>query len=142
MAKQDNMIQRQKAYSEEKVAYAKEVVDSMVDNGEAVTPYSVWRKSRLSKSFIYSNKEVADYIEKHRCEKKYNYRKYTTEDVREEYIEQLEKENAMLRKELAQYKQETLESLMNENQILKYRLQKFEILAKDGIIETPDDTKN
>lgn len=139
MAKHDNMVRRQKTYSIEKVAYAKEVVDVMIANGESVTPYSVWKKSRLSKSFIYTNQEVAEYIEEHRCEKKYNYRKYTADDVREEYIEQLEKENAMLKKELSNYKQETLESLMNENQILKHRLQKFEKLVEDGIINIPSD---
>lgn len=138
MAKYDNMIQRQKEYSEEKIAYAKEVVDTMIANSESVMPYSVWKKSRLSKSFIYTNKEVINCIEEHKCTKKYNYRKYTSEDVREEYIEQLEKEIAMLRKELSYYKQETLESLKNENQILKHRLQKYQDLEAQGLIQLPD----
>lgn len=38
------MVEAQKAYSEGKIKYAKEVIDMMVINGEAVTPYSVWKK--------------------------------------------------------------------------------------------------
>lgn len=41
MGKEDKMVEAQKAYSAEKVRYAKEVVDTMLENGESVTPYSV-----------------------------------------------------------------------------------------------------
>ena len=56
----------------------------------------------------------------------------------QERIEELEKENAKLRKELRYYKQASLETLLNENQLLKYRLQKFEELVNQGIIKLPE----
>lgn len=138
MANYDKMIEAQKAYSEEKVAYAKEVVDVMVEHGEAVTPYSVWKKSKLAKSFIYSNKEVAAYIEEHRSQKEYNYRKLTEPDVAQERIDYLEKEIAHLRKKLKMYKEASVEALLTENQLLKHRLKKYEELAVQGIIKLPE----
>ena len=136
--KEDKMIEAQKAYSQEKVTLLKEVVDMMVANGEAVTPYSVWKKSGLSKAFVYTNGEAKAYIDRYRSQKEYNVRKLTTQDVMAERIEELEKENARLRKELRYYKQASLEILMNENQLLKYRLEKFEALEKKGIIKFPE----
>ena len=132
------MIEAQKAYSEEKVKLLKEVVDMMIANGEAVTPYSVYKKSGLSKAFVYTNGEAKAYIDQHRSQKEYNVRKLTTQDVMQERIEELEKENAKLRKELRYYKQASLETLLNENQLLKYRLQKFEELVNQGIIKLPE----
>lgn len=138
MARQDKMIEVQKQESAKKVAYAKQVVDMMIENGEAVTPYSVYKKSNLSKAFIYTNEEVQTYIAEHRSEKKYNYRKYTPEDVAQERIAELEREVEMLRKALARYKKETMESLMNQNQILKYKLARYEELEVKGLISFPD----
>lgn len=136
--KEDKMIEAQKAYSEEKVKLLKEVVDMMIANGEAVTPYSVYKKSGLSKAFVYTNGEAKAYIDQHRSQKEYNVRKLTTQDVMAERIEELEKENAKLRKELRYYKQASLETLLNENQLLKYRLEKFEALANQGVINLPE----
>lgn len=138
MGKEDKMIEAQKAYSEEKVKLLKEVVDMMIANGEAVTPYSVYKKSGLSKAFVYTNGEAKAYIDQHRSQKEYNVRKLTTKDIMAERIEELEKENAKLRKELRYYKQASLETLLNENQLLKYRLQKFEELVNQGIIKLPE----
>ncbi len=81
VGKEDKMVEAQKAYSQEKVKYAREVVDTMIENGEVVTPYSVWKKSGLSKDFIYTNEEVKAYISKHRSEKEYNYRQLTQCDL-------------------------------------------------------------
>ena len=136
--KEDKMIEAQKAYSEEKVKLLKEVVDMMIANNEAVTPYSVYKKSGLSKAFVYTNGEAKAYIDQHRSEKQYNIRKLTTQDVMQERIEELERENAKLRRELRYYKQASLETLLNENQLLKYRLQKFEELVNQGIIKLPE----
>ena len=138
MGKEDKMIEAQKAYSEEKVKLLKEVVDMMIANNEAVTPYSVYKKSGLSKAFVYTNGEAKAYIDQHRSQKEYNVRKLTTQDVMQERIEELEKENAKLRKELRYYKQANLETLLNENQLLKYRLQKFEELVSQGVINFPE----
>lgn len=139
MAKTDKMIEVQKQESAKKVAFAKQIVDMMIENGEAVTPYTVHKKSNLSKAFIYTNEEIQSYIAEHRSEKKYNYRKYTPEDVKQERIQELEKEVEMLRKALSYYKQETMESLINQNQILKYQLEKYEKLVEDGIIVIPEE---
>lgn len=136
--KEDKMIEAQKAYSEEKVKLLKEVVDMMIANNEAVTPYSVMKKSGLSKAFIYTNGQAKAYIDQHRSQKEYNVRKLTTQDVMQERIEELEKENARLRKELKFYKDTSFEMLLNENQLLKYRLQKFEALANQGLIKLPE----
>lgn len=136
--KEDKMIEAQKAYSEEKVKLLKEVVDMMVANNEAVTPYSVMKKSGLSKAFIYTNGQAKAYIDQHRSQKEYNVRKLTTQDVMQERIEELEKENARLRKELKFYKDTSFEMLLNENQLLKYRLEKFEALANQGVINLPE----
>lgn len=141
MAKQDKMIEAQKEMSQEKVRYAKEVIDLMRENGETITAYTLQKKSKLSKSFIYNNAEVMEYLNQFRSEKKYNYKKYTPETASDELIEQLQRENAMLRKELSYYKDATLKELIDENQILKYRLRKFESLVAQGIIELPEDIK-
>lgn len=129
MAKEDRMIEARKEYSAKKVTYAKMVVDVMVKNKEAVTPYTVWKKSHLSKNFIYNNPEVKAYIARHRTRKsKYNLRKmskddtFFVDDAVKERIAHLEKTNAALRKELNFYKKTTLENLKNENQILQYQL--------------------
>lgn len=136
MSKEENMIKTQKKMSAEKVAYAKDIVDSMIKKGEAVTPYSVWKKSHLSKAFIYSNEEVKKYIEAHRSEKKYNYRSYDKRDVLEEKITYLERENSLLRKDLQIFRDSTIEYLANENQLLRHRLQKYEeLLREKGVIE-------
>lgn len=142
MAKQDKMIQAQKELSQEKVRYAKEVIDLMRENGETITAYTLQKKSKLSKSFIYNNEEVMEYLNQFRSEKKYNYKKYTIEDSKDGLIEQLQRENAMLRKELSYYRDATLKDLIDENQILKYRLRKFENLVAQGIIELPEDMKS
>lgn len=138
MGKEDKMVEAQRAYSAEKVKLLKEVVDMMLANGEAVTPYSVWKKSGLSKAFVYTNGEAKAYIDQNRSEKQYNIRKLTTQDVMMERIEYLEQENANLRKELKYYKSNTIQMLVNENQLLKYRLEKFEKLERQGIIKLPE----
>lgn len=137
MAKHDAMVEAQKKYSEEKVKYAKEVIDMMVAEGEAVTPYAVIKKSKLAKSFIYTNEEIMAYIQQFRSEKKYNYSKFTEEDAYYERIQLLERENTELRKQLKFYKQESMESLLFENQLLRHRLRKYEELEAQGLISLP-----
>lgn len=139
MAKEEAMIKAQKEESQKKIKYAKEVVDIMVEEGEIVTPYTVWKKSKLSKGFIYTNEEVKTYIEQFRSEKKYNYRKYTIEDVLEQRVEDLEKENAYLRKKLKQLQSQTIEDLITQNQVLQKRLSMYDDLVKQGIIKLPEE---
>lgn len=134
MGKEEKMIEAQKLESAKKVEYTKKVVDEMMEQGIAVTPYTVWKRSGLSKGFIYTNEEVKTYIEEHRSEKKYNYRAYTPQDILYEKVEQLEKENTYLKRMLRQMELESYEALLIQNQILKSKLEKYESLISKGII--------
>lgn len=138
MGKEEKMIEAQKLESAKKVEYTKKVVDEMIEQGIAVTPYTVWKRSGLSKGFIYTNEEVKAYIEEHRSEKKYNYRAYTPQDILYEKVEQLEKENTYLKRMLRQMELESYEALLIQNQILKSRLEKYESLIAKGIITEED----
>ena len=129
------MVKAQKAYSAEKVKLLEEVIDMMVANGKLVTLYSVRKWSGLSKAFVYTNGQAKAYINQQRNEKKYNVRKLITRDVMAERIEELEKENAKLRKELRYYKQVSLEALLNKNHFQKYSSKKLEALEKEGHIK-------
>ena len=138
MGKADKMIEAQKEESKFKVEYVKQIVDEMVKEGIAITNYSVWKKSGLSKGFIYQNEEVKEYIEKFKSEKSYNYRKFSQIDVYERKINDLEKEVAYLRRLLRNVQEENLESLYFENKVMKRRLEVYEELEKQGIIERPN----
>ena len=54
MAKEDKMIMTVRQKSDEKVEYLKKVVDEMIRLNLVVTPYTVWKRSGLSKTFIYN----------------------------------------------------------------------------------------
>lgn len=138
MGREDKMIEASKADSARKVLYVKEIIDNMVEMGIAVTPYSVWKKSGLSKGFIYTNEEVKEYIAKYRTDERYNSRKYTREDVFEQKIKELEAENAFLKKELYVVRKQGLDALIMENQTLHARLEKYEELEHQGLIKLPD----
>ena len=137
MGKEDKMIQAQKDESALKVNYVKQIVDQMEQEEIAITPYSVWKKSGLSKGFIYNNEEVKQYIDEHRSEKKYNFRTFDQKDVYEIKINELEKENAYLRKMLRYSQSENLERLYFENKVMKKQLEKYEELVAQGIIHAP-----
>lgn len=124
MGKADKMVELQKRESAKKVAYAKEIVNEMMEQGIAVTPYTVWKRSGLSKAFFYTNKEVIAYIEQNRSQKKYNYKAYTPQDVLQERVEQLEKENAYLKRMIGRIELESYEALLIQNQVLKNKLSK------------------
>lgn len=138
MGREDKMIEASKADSARKVKYVKEIIDNMVEMGIAVTPYSVWKKSGLSKGFIYTNEEVKEYIAKYRTDERYNSRKYTREDVFEQKIKELEAEIAFLKKELYVVRKQGLDALIMENQTLHARLEKYEELEHQGLIKLPD----
>lgn len=138
MGREDKMIEAAKADSARKVQYVKEIIDNMVEMGIAVTPYSVWKKSGLSKGFIYTNEEVKEYIAKYRTDERYNSRKYTREDVFEQKIKELEAEIAFLKKELYVVRKQGLDALIMENQTLHARLAKYEELEQQGLIKLPD----
>lgn len=112
MAKEDKMIAATRAKSARKVEQLKAAVDEMVEKGIAVTPYSVGKKTGLSKTFIYKNEEAKAYIEEHRYSERYNERKY-----------------------------ERTEELIEENERLKEIVVKYEKLVEMGLLKIPDDMK-
>jgi len=124
MGKEEKMVEARKLESARKVAYAKEIVNEMMEQGIPVTPYTVWKRSGLSKAFFYTNKEVIAYIEQNRSQKKYNYKAYTPQDVLQERVEQLEKENAYLKRMIGRIELESYEALLIQNQVLKNKLSK------------------
>lgn len=124
MGKEEKKVEARKLESARKVAYAKEIVNEMMEQGIAVTPYTVWKRSGLSKAFFYTNKEVIAYIEQNRSKKKYNYKAYTPQDVLQERVEQLEKENAYLKRMISRIELESYEALLVQNQVLKNKLSK------------------
>ncbi len=138
MGREDKIIESAKNKSIEKVKYLKDVVDIMIEENVAVTFYSVWKRSGLSKSFIYNNPEVVAYINEHKSEKKYNSRVYTNESILIDRIDELEHVNRMLRKELRRLQSDSYQHLLTENQVLKKRLEKYEELVKQGIIKSPE----
>ncbi len=58
MAKQDNMVQRNKEQSRVKVEKAIAVMTKLYQNGEQVTVAALMRKTGLSRAFFYNNKYV------------------------------------------------------------------------------------
>lgn len=58
MAKQDNMVQRNREESRAKAEKAIAVMTKLYQNGEQVTIAVLMRKTGLSRAFFYNNKEV------------------------------------------------------------------------------------
>lgn len=141
MARQDALIAAQKKESETLVRKVKEIVDQMVKDGEPVTPYAVSKKTTVSKSFIYQNKEVSEYIAKFRSKNPYNSRTIDRTLQLEKELTDSEAQLNQKEKELRHYKALSLRLALHENQILKEKLNKYEELEKQGIIHI-DSEKN
>lgn len=58
MAKQDNMVQRNREESRAKVEKAIAMMTKLYQNGEQVTVAVLMRKTGLSRAFFYNNKDV------------------------------------------------------------------------------------
>lgn len=58
MAKQDNMVQRNREESRAKVEKAIATMSKLYQNGEQVTVAALMRKTGLSRAFFYNNKDV------------------------------------------------------------------------------------
>lgn len=58
MAKQDNMVQRNREESRAKVEKAIAMMSKLYQNGEQVTVAALMRKTGLSRAFFYNNKDV------------------------------------------------------------------------------------
>lgn len=122
MAKEDNMIKRQKEYSKNKIEYGKKIVDEMISNGEAVSLYNVYKKSGLSKSFVYSNKELRAYIEQH----KNNISEKFTTINNETKLKELQDKLDVVNKEINDMKLQEWKELREEYKQLRSQLYKLE----------------
>lgn len=58
MAKQDNMVQRNREESRAKVEKAIAMMTKLYQSGEQVTVAALMRKTGLSRAFFYNNKDV------------------------------------------------------------------------------------
>ena len=119
MAKEDKMIEATRAESAKKVELLKVAVDEMVEKGIAVTPYSVGKKTGLSKTFIYNNQEVKKYIEKYRSKERYNERKYERTEELEHQVKTLRREQTYTPKITEELNNQLLQELIEENERLK-----------------------
>ena len=141
MAKEDKMIAATRAKSARKVEQLKAAVDEMVEKGIAVTPYSVGKKTGLSKTFIYKNEEAKAYIEEHRSSERYNERKYERKEELEHQVKTLKREQTYAQKVTEELNNQILQELIEENERLKEIVAKYEKLVEMGLLKIPDDMK-
>lgn len=69
MAKYEKMVEFQKERSKKRVEEIKNEVLNMKKRNERISPYTVWVKTGCSKSFIYTRKELLDFINSYRTPK-------------------------------------------------------------------------
>ncbi len=141
MAKEDKMIAATRAKSARKVEQLKAAVDEMVEKGIAVTPYSVGKKTGLSKTFIYKNEEAKAYIKEHRSSERYNERKYERTEELEHQVKTLKREQTYAEKVTEELNNKLLQELIEENERLKEIIAKYEKLVEMGLLKIPDDMK-
>lgn len=141
MAKEDKMIEATRAKSARKVEQLKAAVDEMIAKGIAVTPYSVGKKTGLSKTFIYNNQEAKEYIEKYRSKERYNERKYERTEELEHQVKTLKREQTYAQKVTEEINNQLLQELIEENERLKEIVSKYEKLVEMGLLKIPDDMK-
>lgn len=141
MAREDKMIAATRAKSEAKVQLLKDTVDKMIAEGIAVTPYSVGKKTGLSKTFIYGNEEAKDYIEAHRSPERYNERNYDKVEDLQNQVKYLQKEKTHADKVTDEVNKYVYEQLLAENKRLKEIVSKYEKLVEMGLLQIPSDMK-
>jgi len=141
MAKEDKMIEATRAKSAKKVELLKAAVDEMVEKGIAVTPYSVGKKTGLSKTFIYGNDEAREYIEKFRSEERYNEREYDKVEELEHQVRSLKRQQTYAQKVTEELNNKMLQELLEENARLKEIVAKYEKLVEMGLLKIPEDMK-
>jgi len=64
MSKYDNMIERNRKVSEEKMAKAKSTIREMIEEGEKVTIPKLMKKTGLSRAFFYKNPTVRKEVDR------------------------------------------------------------------------------
>lgn len=83
--------------SKKLIAHTKSVIDDMVHEGIPLTVERVSLRAGCSKSFIYKNQEIRDYINNANQEPTMGKRTYTTLEEAQKRIKELETENMTLR---------------------------------------------
>ena len=83
--------------SQKLIAHTKSVIDDMVEKGIPLTVERVSLNSWCSKSFIYKNQEIRDYINNSKQEPTIGKRTYTDLEEANKRIKELEIENMILR---------------------------------------------
>lgn len=141
MAKEDKMIEATRAKSAAKVELLKATIDEMIEKGIAVTPYSVGKKTGLSKTFIYGNDEARTYIEKHRSSERYKENKHDEAEELDNQVKTLRREKTYVEKITEELNNQMLQELLVENKRLKEIVSKYEKLVEMGLLKIPEDMK-
>lgn len=94
--------------SQKLIAHTKAIIDDMVKKGIPLTVESVSLNAGCSKSFIYKNQEIRDYINNSKQKPVIGKRTYTDLEEANKRIKELEIENMTLRlKNIGLFKQAT-----------------------------------
>lgn len=115
MAKQDNMVQRNREESRAKVEKAIAVMTKLYQNGEQVTVAALMRKTGLSRAFFYNNKDVHAELRRFQGMQEGQTFVYPQKVVLDSV---LEKNIVMLKKKLAA-REEEIRKIQAENERLK-----------------------
>lgn len=121
MNKYDNMIERNRKVSEEKIARAKSAIREMIEEEEKVTIPKLMKKTGLSRGFFYKNPTVRKEIDRALDLQAgmVDSKRKVLDMVMENRIELLEQTVTKLKKENAELKQqnEKLQKLLNKKNL-------------------------
>lgn len=115
MAKQDNMVQRNREESRAKVEKAIAMMTKLYQNGEQVTVAALMRKTGLSRAFFYNNKDVHAELRRFQGMQEGQSFVYPQKVVLDSA---LEKSIILLKKKLA-LREEEIRKIREENERLK-----------------------
>lgn len=121
MSKYDNMIERNRKVSEEKISRAKSAIREMIEDEEKVTIPKLMKKTGLSRGFFYKNATVRKEIDRALDLQAgmVDSKRRVLDMVMENRIEMLEQTITKLKKENAELKQqnEKQQKLLNKKNL-------------------------
>ena len=121
MNKYDNMIEKNRKVSEEKIARAKSAIREMIEEEEKVTIPKLMKKTGLSRGFFYKNPVVRKEMDRARDLQAgmVDSKRRVLDMVMENRIEMLEQTITKLKKENAELKQqnEKQQKLLNKKNL-------------------------
>ena len=121
MSKYDNMIERNRKVSEEKISRAKSAIREMIEDEEKVTIPKLMKKTGLSRGFFYKNATVRKEIDRALDLQAgmVDSKRRVQDMVMENRIEMLEQTVTKLKKENAELKQqnEKQQKLLNKKNL-------------------------